>query len=140
MTDESGSGPTPGTGAETPALTAEEHEALRQLSASVPDTVRRDFDERLTAWKRTWSQPRLAMSSDTRDYTQGPEFEALVGLGPAALPLALQEMATTPDGFFLLAAVERWQNRDDLVATSEAAPLESQQSRARRVLREAASG
>jgi hypothetical protein len=122
---------------EAPDLTQEERNATRALGAEVPDDLRSAFHQRLAAWKATWTSPELALSSDTHDFTRGPEFEAIVDLGPAAIPLALEQMAHEPDGFFLLAALERWQERDDLVATTAKYPLESQQSRARRAVREA---
>lgn len=122
---------------EAPDLTQEERNATRALGAEVPDDLRSAFDERLAAWKATWTGPELAMSSDTRDYTRGPEFEAIVDLGPAVVPLVLEQMAHEPDGFFLLAALERLRGRDDLVATTAEYPLESQQSRARRAVRDA---
>lgn len=122
---------------EAPDLTPEERNATRGLAAEVPDDLRGAFHERLAAWKATWTRPELAMSSDTRDYTRGPEFEAIVDLGPAVVPLVLEQMAHEPDGFFLLAALERFGDRDDLVATTAEYPLESQQSRARRAVRDA---
>lgn len=122
---------------EAPDLTQEERNATRGLAADVPDDVRSAFHERLAAWKATWTRPELAMSSDTRDYTRGPEFEAIIDLGPAVVPLVLEQMAHEPDGFFLLAALERLGDRDDLVATTAEYPLESQQSRARRAVRDA---
>lgn len=118
-------------------LTQEERSAVRALGSEVPDDVRGAFRERLTAWKSTWTRPDLLLSSDTNDFTRGREFEAIVDLGPAAIPLVLEQMAHEPDGFFLLAALERWQGRDDLVATTAEFPLESQQSRARRAVRDA---
>lgn len=78
----------------------------------------------------------ILTSSNTRDYTSGPEYEAIIALGPTATPLVVEQIATQPDGFFLVAALERWHNRNDLVATTAEQPLESQQSRARRALRE----
>lgn len=118
-------------------LTEEEQSAIRALGAEVPDDLRRAFQERLTAWKATWTRPDLVLSSDTNDFTRGREFEAIVDLGPAAIPLVLEQLAYEPDGFFLLAALERWHERDDLVATTAEFPLESQQSRARRAVRDA---
>lgn len=123
--------------AEAPELSEEERSAAGAVAAQLGAPLRSAFADRLAAWKATWSRPELELSSDTRDYTQGPEFEAILDLGPEALPLAIEHLARAEDGFFLLAAVERWQQRDDLVATTAEHPLESQQSRARRAVREA---
>jgi hypothetical protein len=122
--------------AESPGLTHDEIAAAGAVATTVPDTLRASFDGRLAAWKATWTRPELQLSSDTRDFTRGPEFEAIVELGPAAAPLVAEQLAREPDGFFLLAVLERWLDREDLVATTRENPLESQQSRARRALRE----
>lgn len=120
-----------------PPLEPDEIEAARRLAAGVPDEVRERFASALAQWKATWSELPLAASSDTRDYARGPAFEQLVAVGADAVPLALEQLATEPDGFFLLAALERWSERGDLVATTTAEPLESQQSRAARAVRSA---
>lgn len=121
---------------DTPELTPAELDGARTYASGVPADLRGEFRERLQAWKATWSRPGLLLSSDTHDYTQGPEFEAIVDLGPAAVPLVVEQLAHEPDGFVLLAALERWQDRADLVATSSEHPLESQQSRARQAVRD----
>lgn len=116
-------------------LNDREVDLVRAQASDVSAEIRQDFERLLAEWKATWSRPERRYSSDTRDYTQGSEFEAIVALGPAALPLVAEQIVTEPDGFFLLAALERWQERSDLVETTEAFPLESQQSRARRAVR-----
>lgn len=123
---------------DAPELTGTEIAAVRAAAARVPAAVRTQFQTRLAAWKATWSRPELLLSSDTRDFTQGPQFEAIVDLGPQASALVLEQIAVEPDGFFLLAALERWHSRGDLVAATPEHPLESQQSRSRRALRELA--
>ncbi|HEX4437263.1 MAG TPA: hypothetical protein VH061_10760 [Solirubrobacteraceae bacterium] len=120
-----------------PPLEPDELEAARQLAAGVPDEVRERFTSALAQWKATWSELPLAASSDTNDYATGPAFEQLVAVGAVATPLALEQLATEPDGFFLLAALERWSERGDLVAAAQKQPLESQQSRAVRAVRAA---
>lgn len=120
----------------TSELTDQEIQAARAAASRVPATLRASFQDLLQAWKATWTRPELISSSNTQDYTSGPEYEAIIALGPEATPLAVEQIATEPDGFFLLAALERWHNRSDLVATTTQQPLESQQSRARRALRE----
>lgn len=124
------------TNQDTPELTDQEIQAARAAAAAVSPNLRTSFQDRLQKWKATWTRPELLTSSDTNDYTRGAEFEAIIALGPSATPLVLEQIATEPDGFFLLAALERWHNRGDLVATTAEQPLESQQSRSRRALRE----
>lgn len=121
---------------ETPELTERERSAARSRATAVSPGLRARFDERLASWKATWAGPALMLSSDTRDYTRGPEFEAILELGPDALPLVVEQIAHEEDGFFLLAVLENWQARADLVETTAEYPLESQQSRARRAARE----
>ncbi|MDQ1700362.1 MAG: hypothetical protein QOG34_2225 [Frankiaceae bacterium] len=116
-------------------LTADEVEAATQLAAGVPRDVRREFDRRVGTWKASWHTSGAMLSSDTRDYARGPEFEQLIELGPAIVPLVLHHIATEPDGFFILAALERLTPHADLVAATPDAPLESQQSRSRRAVR-----
>jgi len=116
-------------------LTAEEVMAATRLAAAVPRGVRSEFDRRLAEWKASWHTSGAILSSDTHDYTEGPEFDHLVELGPPIVPLVLHHIATEPDGFFILGALERLTPHTDLVAATPVAPLESQQSRARRALR-----
>jgi hypothetical protein len=118
-------------------LQPQEVVAVQRLAAAVPDEVRERFAAALSGLRTTWSTPQVALSSDTRDYAAGAEFEALAAVGPEAVPLVLEQLATTPDGFFLLPLLERWTQRDDLVAASSDRPLESQQSRAVSAVREA---
>lgn len=120
---------------EAEPLQPSEIERVHELAGAVPAPLRERFAGALADWKRTWSELPLAASSDTRDYAQGPAFERLLELGPDAVPLVLEQIVEADDGFLLLALLERWWEREDLVAVAVEQPLESQQSRAIRALR-----
>jgi hypothetical protein len=119
---------------EAPALTDDELARLRATAAGVPDATAAAFRQAVDAWRAVRQDPSRPPADDTRSYAVGPEADAVVALGDAAVPLAVAELPT-PDGFFLLPLIERMTGRGDLVATAPENPRESQQSRARRTVR-----
>jgi hypothetical protein len=128
-----------GSGGETELLAEDEVEQIVAQAASVPTAIRDRFQASVAAWRSSWRTSDARMSSDTRDYASGPEWEEIVDVGAAAVPLVLEQVATSPDGFFLLPLLERWSDRTDVVSASADNPLESQQSRGRRAIRDALS-
>jgi len=103
------------------SLLPNEIAAAQLFATRVPADLRQKFVARVAAWKATWP----TLSSNTHDYAQGQAFQDLASLGPAAAPLVVEQLATLPDGFFLLPLLERW----NLYATA-ANSGESEQHRA----------
>jgi len=87
-------------------LSDEERQMLRQEVERTDESLRRKFDEAYGAWKATWSDPFLRMSSVPGDYARSQQFFNVVTLGPDILPL-LMEKLSDPNEFFALQAVER---------------------------------
>jgi hypothetical protein len=111
-------------------LNPEESRAIEAQVAEVDPALRDEFEQRFSAWKTTFRDHLV--SSDTRDYATGPEFEALASLGRPALPLIMQHLADE-DGFFLLPLLDALPGQ----ATAQLShPLDGEQSRAARTLRQ----
>jgi hypothetical protein len=112
-----------------PSYTDDELGRIADQAGRVDPGLKAGFDERLAAWKATWSRQELAMSQSTYDFATGPEFEAVVGLGDGIVPLVVQEM-TKPDGFFLVPLLEEFTD-----PVPPETPVESEQSRGQRAVR-----
>ena len=62
------------------APTEEQIKAVRVAAARMPADLRRLFEDRFAAWKKTWSAPPLVFSSNPHDATHSKEFHGLVAL------------------------------------------------------------
>jgi hypothetical protein len=87
-------------------LTVAQKQLLHKEQAEVPARVRADFDAAFGAWKETWFSGGLAVSSDPHTRAAGREFDALIALGPAILPLLIERLAD-PDNFLALSSIRR---------------------------------
>jgi hypothetical protein len=108
---------------------AKEHE---QVSAA----VRADYNARFEAWKKTWFAGGLAFNSNPHMRAVGPEYDALVGMGPVILPLVIESLAD-PENFMALQLYDALQSDDRLLVQFEPEDerlLEGEQGRARRVV------
>lgn len=112
-----------------PQFTADELTRLALEADRVDADLKAAFDERLAAWKATWTRPDLAVSQNTYDLATGPEFEAVVALGDGIAPLVAQEIPK-PDGIFLIPLLEQF-----TTPTAPASPTESEQERGQRAVR-----
>lgn len=54
-----------------------------------------DFDTKYDAWKKTWFSNNDSPNSDTR--ATGPEFAALVALGPKIIPFVVYRLTSGKD-------------------------------------------
>ena len=109
---------------------------LRHEIAAIPGEIRRAFEERYRAWRKTWDSPALAVLSDTRSRRNSAEFAALVRLGPPILPLLIDKIAH-PQEFFALQVYEVL--RPDWPANIEAdgkPVFASEQAKARRAVQD----
>jgi len=84
------------------SLTTEELSQLAQQVSRVPPTLRAEFDVRYQAWRATWNPAR----SDTRGHARGGEFDRLVELGEAIVPLVIERMVRA-DEFAALVLYDR---------------------------------
>lgn len=117
-------------------LTGAEKKALGDQLKSVTDQVRAAFEAAFSAWKDTWFSGGLAISSNPHTRAVGKEFDTLIALGPAILPLVVEKLAD-PENFLALQLYDAMQPNERLVVQFEPEDeriLEGEQGRARRVV------
>jgi hypothetical protein len=117
-------------------LSTAQKRVLEDQRAAIPREVRAAFDTAFRAWKTTWFSGGLAVSSDPHTRTVGKEFDALIALGPAILPLVVEALAD-PDNFLALQLYDAIQPDETLLVQFEPDDeriLEGEQGRARRVV------
>jgi len=101
-----------------PTITAKERAALKSIAADVDARTRHTFQAAFAAWKKTWSEGGLAISSDPHTRTVGREFDALVALGSKILPLVVETLAD-PDNFLALQLYDALQANPKLIVQFE---------------------
>ncbi len=119
-------------------LTAKESATLKSLTAEVDTKTRRAFQAAFAAWKKTWFEGGLAISSDPHTRTVGREFDALVALGPKILPLVVESLAE-PGNFLALQLYDTLQPNPQLIVQLEPDDeriLSGEQGRAREVVKQ----
>ena len=117
-------------------LSTPQKKTLHDQQARVPAELRAAFDAAFRAWKAAWFRGGLAVSSDPHTRAVGQEFDALVALGPAILPLVVEALAD-PENFLALQLYDAIQPDEKLVVQFEPDDervLEGEQGRARRVV------
>lgn len=57
----------------------------------------KDFDKRYEAWKKTWFSGNNSNSPDAETRASGPEYAALVALGPKIVPLVVEKLTSGKD-------------------------------------------
>jgi len=117
-------------------LSAAQRRILNGECARVPERVRATFTQAFAAWKKGWFSGGLAISSDPHTRTVGKEFDTLIALGPAILPLVVEALAD-PENFLALQLYDAIQPNDQLLVQFEPDDeriLEGEQGRAQRVV------
>lgn len=117
-------------------LTTSQRRALQKERERVPGEVRASFEQAFRAWKRSWFDGGLAVSSDPHARAVGKEYDALIALGPTILPLLIEELAD-PDNFLALQLYDAIQPDEKLILQFEPDDervLEGEQGRAQRVV------
>src|SRR6266480_1953718 len=99
-------------------MRATEKKALRDQVHRVPAQVRADFETAFRAWKDTWFSGGLAISSNPHTRAVGKEFDSLIALGPAILPLIVEKLAD-PENFLALQLYDAMQPNERLVVQFE---------------------
>lgn len=87
-------------------LTEAEISTLQHRINQLSQDLREQFTRAYHRWKKTWSQPTILASSNPQDRARSKEFDDLIAMGPAIVPLLIKEMSVEHD-FFALQAVER---------------------------------
>jgi hypothetical protein len=117
-------------------LSAAQRKALAEERDRIPAQLRAAYERAFAAWKATWFGGGLAISSNPQTRAVGKEYDALIAMGPAILPLVVESLAD-PENFFALQLYDAIQPNDQLVVQFEPADervLEGEQGRARRVV------
>jgi hypothetical protein len=111
----------------------------RVLAAQIralPSELRAEFERAFREWKESWFRGGLAVSSDPHTRAVGTEYDALIALGPAILPLVVEKLAD-PENFLALQLYEAIQTDANLLVQIEPGDpriVEGEQGRARRVV------
>lgn len=76
-----------------------------KLKTTAPTLVH-EFDIRYEAWKQTWlnDDDRDSPNSDT--WATGPEFEAVLALGPKIMPLVVYQFTSGKDFMAVILCME----------------------------------
>ena len=117
-------------------LSAAQKRALQEERERVPERLRAAFDKAFAAWKSTWFSGGLAISSNPHTRAVGKEYDALIALGPAILPLVVEQLADQ-ENFLALQLYDALQSDEKLLAQFEPDDeriLEGEQGRAQRVV------
>lgn len=117
-------------------LSAVQKQLLHRQQSEIPAEVRTAFDTAFRAWKDSWFRGGLAVSSDPHTRAVGREFDALIALGPAILPLLIERLAD-PENFLALQLYDALQSDENLLVQYEPDDeriIEGEQGRARRVV------
>jgi hypothetical protein len=117
-------------------LSVSQKKLLQKEEADISAKVRTAFETAFSAWQETWFSGGLAVSSDPHTRAVGREFDALIALGPAILPLLIEKLAD-PENFFALQLYDAMQSDHNLLVQYEPDDeriVEGEQGRARRVV------
>jgi hypothetical protein len=121
----------------TASVTNKERSALKRLVSEVESETRQAFRAAFAAWKKTWFEGGLAISSDPHTRAVGKEFDALVALGPKILPLVVETLVD-PEHFLALQLYDALQPDQHLIVQYEPDDeriLGGEQSRAAEVVK-----
>ena len=117
-------------------LTKEQNEALEREVAQIPENVRTNYRRAFERWKESWFRGGLRVTSNPASRRVGAEFDALIAMGPAILPLVVQSLAEPPN-FFALQLYDSVQTNARLLVqygSDDERILEGEQGRARRTV------
>lgn len=121
-----------------PTTTGKDRTALKEIASGASAETKKAYQAAFIAWKRSWFEGGLAISSDPHSRTVGKEFDALVALGPAILPLVVESL-TDPENFFALQIYDALQPDQKLIVQFEPDDeriLAGEQGRAQEVVRQ----
>jgi len=102
----------------TATVTTKERSAVKRVASEVDPETRLAFRATFAAWKKTWFEGGLAISSDPHTRAVGKEFDALVALGPKILPLVVETLVDA-DNFLALQLYDALQPDQHLIVQYE---------------------
>ena len=73
-------------------LSAQQKKALGAEREAVDPELRRIFEDAFGAWKQTWFSGGLAINSNPHSRAVGKEYDALIALGSAIMPLIVEKL------------------------------------------------
>ncbi len=117
-------------------MSPSQRRALHTEREKVPENLRTAFENAFFAWKNTWFSGGLAISSNPHTCAIGKEYDALIALGPAILPLVIEKLSD-PENFLALQLYDAIQPNEKLLVHYEPDDeriLEGEQGRAQRVV------
>lgn len=117
-------------------LSKPQSKSLAEERERIAIDLRRDYENAFAAWKATWFIGGLAMSSNPHTRSVGKEYDALIAMGPAIIPLVVESLAD-PENFFALQLYDAIQPNERLLVQFEPDDeriLEGEQGRAKRVV------
>jgi len=117
-------------------MTTAQHKALTEEREQIALELQAAFETAFDAWKATWFSGGLAISSNPHARTVGKEYDALIAMGPAIIPLVVESLAD-PENFFSLQLYDAIQQNEQLLVQYEPDDvriLDGEQGRARRVV------
>src|ERR1700722_3435911 len=99
-------------------LSAVQKHTLKEQCDKVPRKTQSAFEKAFAAWSSTWFSGGLAINSNPNTRTIGKEFEALIALGSAILPLVIEQLAD-PENFIALQLYDALQANESLLVQFE---------------------
>lgn len=117
-------------------MTAAQRKALAGEREQIAAELRIAYERAFAAWKATWFRGGLAISSNPHTRAVGEEYDTLIAMGPAIIPLVVESLAD-PENFFALQLYDAIQSNDRLLVQYEPddeRSLEDEQGRAQRVV------
>jgi hypothetical protein len=117
-------------------LSAAQRRALNEQRERLPSALRATFEKAFAEWKDAWFSGGLAISSNPHTRAVGKEYDALIAIGPAILPLVIDKLAE-PENFLALQLYDALQPDEKLlvqIGPDDERILEGEQGRAQRVV------
>ena len=117
-------------------MSSAQRKALVEEREQIAPELRRDYESAFAAWKATWFSGGLAISSNPHTRAVGKEYDALIAMGPAIIPLVVESLAD-PENFLALQLYDAIQPNERLLVQYEPDDeriLEGEQGRAQRVV------
>lgn len=117
-------------------ISSGQRKSLVEERERVPSERRAAYGAAFQAWKATWFAGGLAINSNPQSRALGKEYDALIAMGPAIIPLLVESLAD-PDNFFALQLYDAIQPNEQLlvqIGPNDERILEGEQGRAQRVV------
>jgi hypothetical protein len=118
-------------------LSRSNREELAKDIKAVPEETRAAFEKAFADWKASWFRGGLAINSNPYSRAVRLEYDRLIALGSAIIPLVIERLSD-PESFLALQLYDAIQPDPKLVVYFEPDDeriLEGEQGRARRVVR-----